>query len=205
MKKKPFLMLVGGGSGSGKSTIVELICKKCPKDEITVLAQDHYYKDLSHLSAPERDLVNFDNPEAIDHKLLYSHLKLLCQNKAVDRPSYDFASHTRHQKTKKLSPKSIIILDGIFSLYFEKIRQLADVSIFVDVPDDLRFIRRLQRDMTRRARSQSSVIKQYLESVRLMHNSYVEPTKNFADLVIYWEKENPQATKQLVSMLLHKL
>lgn len=199
--KKPFLIAVSGGSGSGKSTIVKMIEDACGSD-ILVLSQDHYYRDLSHLSKEERDKINFDNPNSIDDELLLSHVKLLLEGKTIQRPTYDFASHTRiANATVAVASKPTIILDGIFTLAFEEIRKLTQLKIFMEVGDDLRFIRRLQRDMEQRARSVDSVIKQYCETVRPMHIQYVETTKRFADLVVFWENLNTQSVNMIVSLI----
>jgi uridine kinase len=199
--KTPFLIAVSGGSGSGKSTLVKLI-QEASASDILILSQDHYYRDLSHLSKEERDQVNFDNPNSIDDALLLSHLKLLLQNKAIERPIYDFASHTRvPNKTIQVEPRPTIVLDGIFSLAFEEIRKLVQLKIFMETGDDLRFIRRLKRDMEERGRSLDSVIKQYCETVRPMHIQHIESTKRFADLVVFWEDYNYQSVNMIVSLI----
>jgi uridine kinase len=200
--KKPFLIAISGGSGSGKSTIVQMIEQSLSSPDFMVLSQDHYYRDLSHLSKKDRDRINFDDPNSIDDALLLSHLKLLLEGKPIEQPIYDFATHTRlEHKTKTVPSKPTIILDGIFSLSFEEIRKLTDLKIFMEVGDDLRFIRRLQRDTQHRGRTVDSIIKQYCDTVRPMHIQNIEPTKRFADLVIFWEHLNQQSVDMIVALI----
>lgn len=198
--QKPFLIAVSGGSGSGKSTIVKMVEDACASD-VLVLSQDHYYRDLSHLSQEQRDQVNFDNPSSIDDALLLNHIELLLQGKSIQRPSYDFASHTRAKTTVTVEPKSTIILDGIFTLVFEKIRAITNLKLFMEVGDDLRFIRRMRRDMEQRGRTVDGVVKQYCETVRPMHLQFIEPTKRFADLVVFWEDINTHSVNMIVSLI----
>ena len=198
--KSPFLIAVSGGSGSGKSTIVKMIRASCATSEVLVLSQDHYYHDLSHLSKEDRDHFNFDHPDSIDDKLLLTHLAKLLQGETIRRPTYDFASHTRVGE-ELVSSKPTIILDGIFSLYYDAIRQLTQLKIFMEVGDDLRFIRRLKRDMEERGRTVDSVIAQYSETVRPMHLQFVEPMKHHADLVVFWENINVQSVSMIVSLI----
>ena len=197
----PFLIAVSGGSGSGKSTIVKFLQDHCDASDILVLSQDHYYRDFSHLPLVERDRVNFDHPDSIDSQLLFAHVHQLLRGESIERPTYDFATHTRSAKTEKTSSKPTIILDGIFTLYFETVRKLTNLKIFMDVGDDLRFIRRLKRDIEERGRTMDGVIQQYTETVRPMHIQFVEPTKRFADLVVYWENINVQSVNMLAAVI----
>lgn len=200
--KKPFLIAVSGGSGSGKSTFVNMVSEASASSDLLILSQDHYYKDLSYLSKEERDRVNFDSPDSIDDALLFEHLTLLLQGKSIQRPTYDFKTHTRPAgQNVTVEPKGTIFLDGIFALAFEEIRKLIDLKIFMEVGDDLRFIRRLQRDTQQRGRSVESVIKQYIETVRPMNIQHIEPTKKYADLVVFWEPINMQSVERIVSLI----
>lgn len=199
--QKPLLVAVTGGSGSGKSTIVRKVCESSPDLLISVIQQDHYYRDLSHLQPAERDAVNFDHPDSLDMALIRTHLESLASGNAIDRPSYDFASHTRIAGSVRLEPKAIIIFDGILALHDPAIRRLFDISVYVDVPDDVRFIRRLQRDVRERGRSVEGVIEQYLGSVKPMHDEFVAPVRPMADLVICWERWNDRSISMLANAL----
>lgn len=201
----PFVISVAGGSGSGKTTIVNLIKEQCHSSshasDLLVFTQDHYYRDLSHLPVEDRNNVNFDHPDSIDIELMSEHLQALLKGKSIQRPTYDFATHTRAKQTVELASADIILIDGIFSLYFESLRSLANLKLYVDVSDDIRFIRRLKRDMQQRGRSMDSVIAQYFATVRPMHREYVESSKVFADLIILWEQSNTSTIERLVKML----
>ena len=202
--KKPFMIAVTGGSGSGKSTVVELIRQSCPAIQILVLTLDHYYKDWSHLSPEQRAKVNFDHPDSLDSHTLCAHIQQVTRGERFYRPSYDFTSHTRKEEKVLVEPASVVILDGIFSLYFEEIRSFFDLKIYLDVPSDVRFIRRLRRDMDTRGRSMESVVEQYMSTVRPMHMRFIEPCKVFADLLISWEDRNPTTIEMLASIIHEK-
>jgi len=199
--KSPFVVAVAGGSGSGKTTVVRMIKEKCTHKSITVFSQDHYYRDQSHLSEQERELVNFDHPHSIDDVLLCQQLKQLVGGQVIKQPHYDFSTHTRSKGEVELQPVDIILVDGIFGLYYPELLKMADLKLYIDVSDDIRFIRRLRRDMQERARSMDSVINQYLSTVRPMHNQFVEPTKKNADFVVLWEERNMATIDRLVGML----
>lgn len=197
---KPVLLGVAGGSGSGKTTIVKKLVDALGDQTVLVLALDHYYHDLSHLSASERDARNFDHPDAIDWLLLSEHLEKLAGGDSIIRPTYSFKTHTREEPVS-ISPKPAIVIDGILTLYPAAIRALMKLSIFVDTVDDLRFIRRLRRDVAERGRTNDSVINQYLGSVRPMYAQYVMPQRDVADLVIPWEHYNETAISSLVHVI----
>jgi uridine kinase len=199
--QKPLLVAVTGGSGSGKSTIVRKVCEYSPDLRISVLQQDHYYRDLSHLKPAERDAVNFDHPDSLDMALIRTHLEALAAGHAIDRPSYDFASHTRTKEIVTMEATPIVMFDGILALFDSSIRRLFDVSVYVDVPDDVRFIRRLRRDVRERGRSVEGVIEQYLGSVKPMHDEFVAPTRRMADLVISWERWNDRSISMLANAM----
>ena len=179
----PYLIIFAGGSASGKSSIVDLL-KKEYFDDITVLYFDDYYKDLSHLTYEERAVVNFDHPDAFDVDLLIEHLHQLKNNQIITKPVYDFTTHNRKSEWEQVKPNKVIILDGILSLAIPEIVSLGDLKVFVDTPSDIRFIRRLERDMLFRGRSLESIKQQYLTTVRPMHELLVEPSKQFADIII---------------------
>ncbi len=182
---------IAGGSGSGKTTISKKIIAHLNqnlKSESTLLFQlDHYYRDLASFSQAEREQVNFDHPDSIELDLVAKHLNDLKSGIIIKRPNYEFASHTRSSVVSEILPHRIIIVDGIFTLFDPKIRNILNFGIFIDVPSDVRFIRRLKRDCEERGRTQDSVIKQYLKTVQPMHDLFVEPSKNNADFIIPWE------------------
>ena len=181
---KPLLIGITGGTGSGKSTVSKAICESLPKKNILIIEQDAYYKDQSHLSLDERINTNYDHPFAFDTELLISHLKMLMDNKPVDKPIYDFTVHNRKKNTIRLEPTEVIVLEGILVLDCPDLRKLLDIKIFVDTDADVRLIRRITRDMRERGRSLESVIRQYIEVVKPMHNEFIEPTKRYADIII---------------------
>lgn len=182
--KRPLIIGITGGTGSGKSTVSREIFKSIPKKNITVIEQDSYYKDQSHLTYDERVKTNYDHPFAFDNDLLIEHLKMLIENKAIEKPIYDFENHNRKKETKLVESKSIIVVEGILILSEKKIRDLLDIKIFVDTDADVRVIRRIHRDINQRARTLDSVIHQYMETVRPSHLQFVEPSKRYADIII---------------------
>jgi uridine kinase len=198
---KPFIIGVAGGSGSGKTTIVRHIQERCAAIPMLTLQLDHYYRDLAHLSPEERNQVNFDHPESLEMGLVVDHLRTLAAGQSVNRPTYEFASHTRSSKVVQLDPMPVILVDGIFALYDANIRSILDCGIYVDVCEDIRFIRRLRRDVGERGRSNESVINQYLATVKPMYDMFVAPTKQLADFVIYWDRFNERTIHLLSSMI----
>lgn len=181
---KPVIIAVAGGSSSGKTTVVNKILKDLETFPIVVLKHDDYYKDQSDMSIEEREAVNYDHPFALDNDLFYEHLLQLISGKSIEKPTYDFVALTRALATEIIKPAKIIVLEGILVLEDDRIRQLADIKLFVEADDDLRFIRRLQRDTKERGRTIESVIHQYLTTVKPMHYAFVKPTKRYADIII---------------------
>ncbi|MBS4199756.1 uridine kinase [Bacillus sp. FJAT-49732] len=184
MDQKPVIIGVAGGSGSGKTSVTNSIYETFKGHSILVIEQDFYYKDQGHLPMEERLKTNYDHPLAFDNDLLYNHLEKLLRIEAIEKPVYDYTRYTRSNKTIHVEPKDVIIIEGIFVLEDERLRNLMDIKIFVDTDADLRIIRRLIRDMEERGRSFDSVITQYLNVVRPMHNQFIEPTKRYADIII---------------------
>jgi uridine kinase len=175
---------VVGGTGSGKTTVSESILDRVGRDRIAYIQQDSYYRDLSHLPHEKRAQVNFDHPDALENDLLIQHLAALREGLAVDVPVYDFARHTRTGQTRRVEACRVILVEGILLFAEKALRDLFDVRIFVDADADIRFIRRLQRDIHERGRTTESVVRQYLDTVRLMHLEFVEPSKRYADVII---------------------
>lgn len=173
-----------GGSGSGKTTVTKRIIDELEKDKVALIEQDYYYKDQSHMTMDERIKTNYDHPNAFDNDLLYSHLIELINGNTVELPRYDYVNHTRSKEKVTQEPKDVIIIEGMFGLYSEKLRELMDIKIFVDTPSDLRILRRLLRDINERGRTVESVINQYITSVRPMHEKYIKPTKQYADIIV---------------------
>lgn len=182
--KRPIFIGITGGTGSGKSTIAKEIYRQFGEDCIAMIEQDSYYKDQSHLSMEDRVKTNYDHPNAFDNNLLVSHLESLLNGHSIQKPSYDFSIHNRVEETTKVEPKEIVIVEGILILEDPRIRELLDIKIYVDTDADVRIIRRMVRDINERGRTMESVINQYLNVVKPMHNQFTEPTKKFADIII---------------------
>lgn len=182
------VIAIAGASASGKSLIASTIYKELKEelnsDDIGIISEDAYYKDQTHLTMEERVKTNYDHPNSMDHLLLVEHLRQLKQGEAIEIPEYDYSKHNRKTTTKNFTPKKIIILEGILLLTDEEIRNEINVSIFVDAPLDICFIRRLQRDMLERGRTMDSVIAQYRKTVRPMFLQFIEPSKQYADIIV---------------------
>lgn len=183
-KKKPIIIGVTGGSGSGKTSVSRAILDHFPNHSIMMLEHDSYYKDQSALSFEERLLTNYDHPLAFDTDLLIDHLEQLLHYQAIDIPVYDYVAHTRSDQVIHQEPKEVIILEGIMILEDERLRELMDIKIYVDTDDDIRIIRRIKRDMEERGRTLDSVIHQYLSVVKPMYHQFIEPTKRYADVIV---------------------
>lgn len=181
---KPLLISIAGGTASGKTTVVEKIEKHFNSKDVTVVCMDNYYKRRDDLSLDERKLINYDHPDALDLELLKKHLNLLLSGDDIECPIYDFQLHNRKSNTMRIKPTKVILLEGILALYDEEIRNMSNILIFVESEADIRFIRRLKRDIESRGRSMDDVIKQYLSTVKPMYDSYVAPTKRYADIII---------------------
>ncbi len=184
MNINPILIGIAGGTGSGKTSIAKQLLREYGKGEVVVIELDSYYKDLSHLSMDERKKKNYDHPDAIDIELFNRQLIALMKGKSVDLPIYDFAKHNRKKETHRVDPHHVIVVEGILALHYPVLRELMDIKIYVETPADIRFIRRLTRDMQDRGRTFQSVVNQYLNTVRIMHEQFVEPSKFFADVII---------------------
>lgn len=184
MGDKPVVVGVAGGTASGKTTIFEAILDRVGRDRIAFIQHDAYYRDLSHLPLEARREVNFDHPNALESDLLVEHLGALCRGEIVAIPVYDFAAHVRLPQTCRVEPKPVILVEGILIFAEKQLREWFDIKIYVDADADLRFIRRLRRDIAERGRTMDSVIDQYLNTVRPMHMEFVELSKRYADVII---------------------
>ncbi len=184
MNEKVILIGIAGGTGSGKTTIANNIIAELSPQTARMIDYDSYYKDLSHLSIEERKKVNFDHPNAMDNDLFYNHLNLLKSRQAIDKPVYNYMSHTRMDEAVKIEPKPVIIVEGLLLFVEKRIRNLFDIKLFVDTDADVRVLRRIRRDLHERGRSLESIERQYMISVRPMHLEFVEPSKRWADLII---------------------
>lgn len=179
-------MIIGicGGTGSGKTTVARRILENVSEEYVVCLPQDSYYRNLGDMPLTLRHHINFDHPDALDNDLFANHLRALRAGEPIEIPIYDYTTHTRKPETKTVAAKPIVIVEGILIFNDARLREVMDVKIFVETADDLRFIRRLNRDITERGRSVESVINQYLETVRPMHQQFVEPSKRYADVII---------------------
>lgn len=191
--RKPVVIGIAGGSGSGKTTVTKSIYNQFADQSILVIEQDFYYKDQSHLPIEERLLTNYDHPLAFDNDLLIEHVEQLLQYQQIKKPVYDYKLHTRSKEVIHVEPKNVIILEGILILEDERLRDLMDMKVFVDTDSDIRIIRRILRDLKERGRSIDSVIEQYVSVVRPMHMQFIEPTKRYADIIIPEGGENDVA------------
>jgi len=181
---RPIVIGVSGGTGSGKTTVVQAILDRVGVERIAFIQHDSYYRDQSHLPLEERAQVNFDHPDALETDLLIKHVRQLLAGQAVEVPVYDFTTHTRTNRTRRVEPRRVILVEGILIFAEPELRDLMDVKIYVDTDADIRFIRRLKRDISERGRTVESVIEQYLSTVRPMHLEFVEPSKRYADVII---------------------
>lgn len=194
MRKKPIIIGVTGGSGSGKTSVSRAILANFPNAKIAMIEHDSYYKDQSHLTFEERVTTNYDHPLAFETDLLINHLKELIADRSVDIPIYDYTQHTRSEKSYRQEPQDVFIVEGILVLEDQRLRDLMDIKLFVDTDDDIRIIRRIKRDMQERGRGLDSIIEQYTRVVKPMYHQFIEPTKRYADIVV------PEGVSNLVAI-----
>jgi uridine kinase len=181
---EPFVIGVAGGSGSGKSTVTRQVLASIGPKRVAVVMLDDYYLDQSHMSPQDRRQQNYDHPDAFDWPLMTAHVASLCKGEAIEMPVYDFAADNRSSQTITVKPAPVIVVEGLYALYDPELSKLMSLKIYVDTASDVRFIRRLQRDIQERGRSTESVVNQYLETVRPMHKQFIEPTKRNADVIL---------------------
>lgn len=202
---RPLVVGIAGGTGSGKTTVAEKIIKAVGVDSVALIDQDSYYRDLSHLSVPERRKNNFDHPDAVEFELMIQHVQALKERKSIEKPVYSFQTSTRTGGKQVIEPAEVVIVEGILILWDEALRSTMDIKVFVDTDDDIRLVRRLLRDITDRARTVERVIDQYMETVRPSHLTFVEPTKRYADIIIPEGGMNRVAISIVVGTLKHWL
>lgn len=195
---------IAGGSGSGKTTVVKKVMSSFSVQQVTIVSQDSYYKDNSHISLAERANINFDHPESIEFDLLVQHMKQLRAGKAIEEPVYDYITSTRMKETNHVEPNHVIIVEGILLFTDKRVRDLCDIKVFVDAEPDDRLIRIIERDMRERARTAQQVIERYA-LVKEMHVQFIEPTKRFVDIIIPQGGENKVAIDMLVATIKQKL
>ena len=196
---------IAGGTGSGKTTVVDKIIKQLPLDEVCVISQDSYYKATDNLSYEERTKINFDHPRAIDFDLLIKHLKALKKGKTIQQPMYSFVAHNRTKDSVKTHPRKVVIVEGILIFNSEELRDLFDIKIFVHAETDERLIRRVRRDITDRGRDIDEVLERYQNTLKPMHQQFIEPTKNHADIIIPNDRYNNVAIDIVRSVINERL
>ena len=198
---KPFVIGVAGGTGSGKTTVSRRIQEAVSPKQIAYVQHDNYYRDQSHLSFPERVNTNYDHPNSLETSLMVEHLVALKAGQSIAMPRYDFSLHTRSKEVQQVDPAPIILVEGILIFVEKDLRELMDIRIFVDTDADIRFIRRLRRDMVERGRSLDSVVQQYMATVRPMHLEFVEPSKRYADIIVPRGGDNRAAMETIVARI----
>ncbi|QAR31217.1 uridine kinase [Ornithobacterium rhinotracheale] len=197
---------IAGGTGCGKTTVVNNILNKLSSGEVIVISQDNYYKDSSHLPFSEREKINFDHPRSIDFDLLVSHIKALKNSKTIEQPIYSFLTHSRTEEVIITHPKQVIIVEGILVLTNPELRELFDVKLFVHADSDERLVRRIRRDIQERGRDLEEVLTRYQKTLKPMHEQFIEPSKNYADIIIPNEKkQNTVAIDVLSTLIINKL
>tara|TARA_B110000014_G_scaffold87402_1_gene60075 strand:+ start:4005 stop:4622 length:618 start_codon:yes stop_codon:yes gene_type:complete len=198
MNSSSILIGIAGGTGSGKTSIANYLLKKFGSDQLIVIEQDSYYKNNSALSIDERNQQNFDHPDAIDIELFNKQLVSLLGGKSVEIPIYDFSIHNRRNQRQFVKPCRIIVIEGILTLYFESLRKLMNIKVFVDTPDNIRFTRRISRDVKERGRTIKSVTNQYEKTVKPMYDQFVKPSRDLADIIITDGVQNKEAIDALM-------
>lgn len=198
---RPITIGVAGGSGAGKSTVARVILERIGEENIAYVPHDSYYRDLSDLPREQRALINFDHPDSLDTDLFIQHIRMLQNGQPIPMPVYDFSTHSRTSEVRIVQPQRVILVEGILIFAEARLRELFDVRIFVDTDDDVRFIRRLQRDISERGRTIESVINQWMQTVRPMHLEFVEPSKRYAHVIIPEGGLNEVAMEMVVARI----
>ena len=202
---RPFLVGIAGGSGSGKTTLANEISSNYDQKKVAIIEQDSYYINIPVINLKQKKKFNFDHPSAIDITLFEKDLKSLLEGKTINVPLYDFKTHSRLKEYRQLKPHHIIVVEGILVLHYPQIRELFALKIFVDTPEDLRFNRRQKRDINERGRNEENIIEQYVNSVRPMHDKFVEPSKYFADEIILGENRPDEIIGSIIKKIKSKI
>ncbi|MCE2901885.1 MAG: uridine kinase [Gemmatimonas sp.] len=202
---KPLIIGIAGGTGSGKSTVARKVAEALPDASVAFLEMDAYYRDFRSLTLEQLHRVNWDHPEALDVELLTGHLTALSRGEAVEMPQYEFATHSRSARTRRIAPADVVVIDGILLLADAGVRALCDVKVFVDADPDIRLIRRIRRDTAIRGRTLESVLEQYLTTVQPMHLQFVEPSKRYADVIVTRGGSNTVAIEMIVAKIQRRL
>jgi uridine kinase len=200
-----FIIGIAGGTGSGKTTVVRKVIESLPRDEVAIIPQDSYYKDNSHLPIEERQEINFDHPRSLEFKLLIEHIKMLKKGEEIQQPIYSYLTCSRSEESILVTPKKIIIVEGILILQNSQLRDLMDIKVFVDADNDDRLMRVIQRDLIERGRSVNKVLERYEKTVKPMHLQFIEPTKRYADVIIPQGGNNKVGIDLLASILEKKI
>lgn len=198
---RPIIIGVAGGTASGKTTVSKKIVELIGPERLAYIEHDAYYRDLSHLPLEQRREFNFDHPDALEDELLIAHLNILRQGRPVQIPVYDFTNYVRTDRLERIEPQRVILVAGILIFVNKALREMMDIKIYVDAPADLRFIRRLLRDLSERGRTVENVIDQYLQTVRPMHLEFVEPSKRYADVIIPHGGQNIKAIEMVAAQI----
>jgi uridine kinase len=202
---KPMVIGIAGGSGSGKSTVARNVAAALPQTSVAFIDMDAYYLNHRHLELEERKAVNWDHPNAFDWELLVNQLAELAGGQAIEKPVYDYQAHLRSDKTVRIPPADVVVIDGILLFVDARVRDLCDVKVFVDADADIRLIRRIRRDMSKRGRPLPEILDQYLSTVQPMHLEFVEPSKRYADVIVPRGGHNPVAIEMIVAKISRRL
>lgn len=197
----PIIIGVAGGTGSGKTTVMQAIARDLGRDQVSVIQHDSYYRDRSDIPTADRERINFDHPDSLDTALLVEHVRALKAGRAVEIPVYDFATHTRTERTTTVESRPAVIIEGILILANPALRDLMDITVFVDTDPDIRLIRRIRRDVSERARTWESVVEQYVDTVRPMHLDFVEPSRRYAQMIITEGGYNAAAVEMVIKKI----
>jgi uridine kinase len=202
---KPFIVGIAGGSGSGKSTVARNVAQALDADSVAFIDMDAYYRNFSHIPIEERRQINWDHPDAFDWRLLVSQLAQLASGEAIEKPVYDFVTHTRREHRVLVPPARVVVIDGILLFADARVRELCDIKVFVDADADIRLIRRIRRDMNKRGRPLDEILDQYLTTVQPMHLEFVEPSKRYADVIVPRGGKNSVAIDMIVAKIQRRL